>query len=74
MSNIYPPRWADEILQQNVQLFGERVDSLSRREKMELLKLFYIRNLCEDCLEGSSFDHAVTEALARLQAEFPGDG
>jgi hypothetical protein len=74
MSNIYAPKWANEILQQNAGLFGERVDSLSRLEKMELLKLFYIRNLCEDCLDGSPFDIAVSEALTRLQAEFPGDG
>jgi len=46
---------------------------LSRTEKVQQLRAFFIENLVEDPIDGTPFDIAVFDALQDIEQRFPTD-
>lgn len=44
-----------------------------RKDKLEILKLYYLRHMCEDSIDGNRFDIDVLNAIEALQKKYDGD-
>lgn len=45
--------------------------TMTRRERIEELRLYFVNVLCEDPQDGSPFDCAVLDTLDRIEREYP---
>lgn len=44
-----------------------------RKDKLEVLKLYYLRHMVEDPIDGNRFDMDVLDAIEALQRKYDGD-
>ncbi len=54
------------ILTRNLKKVTDDATTLTREEKVELLKQIYLSCLVEDCLDGTPFDNKVLDALESI--------
>jgi hypothetical protein len=45
----------------------------ARKDKLEVLKQYYLRHMCEDPIDGNRFDLDVLDAIEALQKKYDGD-